>query len=165
MIRVAKRGYIEVPSRLIESTFGAESDHYPGYYHHRWFVDLDPQQQSVEFHFKSWLLLDSWKYHLPKRYLKRLSEADKVSWLFWENSFDYKEVLNLGGETAELEAFVRSHHAYSPVCYRLDALRRPRQLAKNIVRNNKLLRPLAEKLLGRAIDEPPSPWQHVIHSR
>jgi ubiquinone/menaquinone biosynthesis C-methylase UbiE len=32
--RVAKAGYIEVPSRAMETIFGLEHRGYPGYYHH-----------------------------------------------------------------------------------------------------------------------------------
>jgi len=41
MSRVAKRGYIECPSRAIEQSVGIESPLYAGYYHHRWLVDVE----------------------------------------------------------------------------------------------------------------------------
>src|ERR1041385_281982 len=36
LIRVSKRGYIEVPSRAIESTRGQENKRFAGLSHHRW---------------------------------------------------------------------------------------------------------------------------------
>src|SRR4051812_6253580 len=36
LCRVAKAGYIEVPSRIVEQTRGIEHPLYAGYYHHRW---------------------------------------------------------------------------------------------------------------------------------
>lgn len=39
MIRVGKRGHIEVPSRLAESSRGVEP-HQVGWSHHRWLIDI-----------------------------------------------------------------------------------------------------------------------------
>ena len=39
MSRVAKAGYIEVPSRVIEQSRGVEHPLYAGFYHHRWLID------------------------------------------------------------------------------------------------------------------------------
>ncbi len=36
--RVAKAGYIEVPSRIVEQSLGIEHPGYAGYYHHRWLI-------------------------------------------------------------------------------------------------------------------------------
>ncbi len=36
--RIAKAGYIEVPSRVVEQSRGVEHPCYAGYYHHRWLV-------------------------------------------------------------------------------------------------------------------------------
>ncbi len=38
MSRVARAGYIEVPSRVVEQSRGVEHPGYAGYYHHRWLV-------------------------------------------------------------------------------------------------------------------------------
>ena len=38
MSRVAKAGYIEVPSRILEQSRGVEHPCYAGYYHHRWLI-------------------------------------------------------------------------------------------------------------------------------
>src|SRR5262245_2698480 len=36
--RIAKAGYIELPSRITEQSLGVEHPSYTGYYHHRWLV-------------------------------------------------------------------------------------------------------------------------------
>lgn len=36
--RIAKRGYVEVPSRILEQSLGVEHPRYAGFYHHRWLV-------------------------------------------------------------------------------------------------------------------------------
>ena len=41
LIRVAKAGYIEVPSRLFETIIGMERPGQAGLSHHRWLVDVD----------------------------------------------------------------------------------------------------------------------------
>ncbi len=37
--RIAKAGYVETPSRVVEQTLGVEHPLYAGYYHHRWLVE------------------------------------------------------------------------------------------------------------------------------
>lgn len=39
--RIAKAGYIEVPSRVVEQSRGVEHPCYAGYYHHRWLVTAE----------------------------------------------------------------------------------------------------------------------------
>ena len=108
MNRVAKRGYIEVPSRLMESIWNLEHRGYPGYYHHHWLVDI--ADQGITFRFKTPLMCSSWRYTVPKSYLRRLRAEDRVAWLFWQGTFDYREVFQLSEASvaAELELFVRT---------------------------------------------------------
>lgn len=40
MSRIARAGYIEVPSRILEQSRGVEHPCYAGYYHHRWLISL-----------------------------------------------------------------------------------------------------------------------------
>lgn len=41
MQRIARAGYIEVPSRVAEQSRGVEHPLYAGYYHHRWLVSIE----------------------------------------------------------------------------------------------------------------------------
>lgn len=50
MSRIAKRGYIECPSRIVEQSTGVENPLYAGYYHHRWLVDV--RDGMLEFRVK-----------------------------------------------------------------------------------------------------------------
>ena len=52
--RIAKAGYIEVPSRVVEQSKGIEHPRYAGYYHHRWLVSVHDGQ--LEFRHKPHLL-------------------------------------------------------------------------------------------------------------
>ena len=40
LIRIAKKGYIEVPSMVVELTKGIANKKYVGYYHHRWLIEI-----------------------------------------------------------------------------------------------------------------------------
>lgn len=120
IIRVGKRGYIEVPSRTIESIFNLEKKGYAGYYHHRWLVEVIDKEMI--FRFKPPLLNNSWKYHLPKSYLKKMKETDKVSYFFWNNDFQYKEIIQIADNQAcqELENFIKKCNAYPKIFYSID---------------------------------------------
>jgi hypothetical protein len=51
LIRVSRSGYIEIPSRLYETTFDLEIKDLAGASHHRWLVDLD-DKKNLRFTFK-----------------------------------------------------------------------------------------------------------------
>lgn len=105
LVRVAKAGYIEVPSREIESTWGVEG-RYTGYYHHRWLVER--RDDGLVFRFKTPALLASRRLHLPARHGRSLPEDRRVTWLFWTGSFAFCEEVLISGEATkdELAAFV-----------------------------------------------------------
>ncbi len=150
--RVAKRGYIEVPSRRMESIWGLEHPGYPGYYHHRWLVDV--QGDELTFRFKTPLMTSSWRFVLPRSYRRGLKAEDRVSWLFWDRAFRYREVIQISEDKVadELAAFVRSLAVYPEWRYTLERLRpRPRARAKRFLKRTKRFRPLADRLLGRQI--------------
>src|SRR5690606_8311489 len=92
LMRVARRGYIETPSRLVEQTYGLEGPHYAGYYHHRWLVEMDGDR--VTFRHKPHLLHGLWPCHFPRRVLRDLPEERWVTFLFWEGRFDACEVVS-----------------------------------------------------------------------
>jgi hypothetical protein len=111
MIRIGKRGYIEVPSRLIESVRGLEGKNYAGYYHHRWLIERE--ENGLIFRHKPHLLHNSRKYYLPNLMLRSLEETQRVTWLFWEEEFHHGEAIQLSSRKVadELEEFVREQHA------------------------------------------------------
>lgn len=49
IIRIGKRGYLEVPSRLLESSMGVEGKNHAGYAHHRSFqrLGVSPKERRV----------------------------------------------------------------------------------------------------------------------
>ncbi len=115
MMRVGKRGYLEVPSRVAESCRGWESPRIAGLSHHRWLIDIDPQAPAVKFTMKYHMIHADWQLSFPARYFAALTAEQRVSWLFWDDSFAVEEAISHGLDTirAELDAFVRSHRPYS----------------------------------------------------
>jgi len=150
--RVAKRGYLEVPSRQMESILGLEAPGYPGYYHHRWLVEVEGN--ALLFRFKTPLMCSSWKYVLPRSYQHRLAVDERVACLFWEESFAYCEVVQISEDriAAELETFIKDLHAYPRWRYGLEHLRPDlRRRAKRLLKRSPRLRPLANRLLKREL--------------
>ncbi len=111
MNRIAKRGYLEIPSRLAESSRGIERGHV-GWSHHRWLVDIEGN--TARFLLKFHTIHSHWRFSLPESYLRSLPEERLTQWLFWEGRFDFSETLVYGAEgiTSELERFVQQTHPY-----------------------------------------------------
>lgn len=142
LVRVAKAGYIEVPSRTVESIRGFESPGYAGYYHHRWLVEIEGNR--VVFRFKPHLMHGSRRYHLPRSFRRRLAPVDHVQWLFWEGSFEFAEQIQVSRLEVEeeLERFVAKMGATSPMIRWGDGLTRGarRRVVRFLGRNPRLQR-------------------------
>jgi hypothetical protein len=113
MVRIAKRGYLEVPSRVAESTYGREPGQV-GWTHHRWLIDIEPDAGRVRFMQKYHMIHSHWRFSVPVRYLRRLPEEKQVQWLFWDGAFAFEEVIyvTLGEISADLEGFVQRTRPY-----------------------------------------------------
>jgi hypothetical protein len=124
LIRVARRGYIEVPSRVSESSLGAERPNQAGLSHHRWLIDIEGDR--IRFLPKYHMIHSSWRFHLPASYLRSLSRQDCVQWLWWHDRFEFEEITihGVGAQEAELERFVRHILPRPSWMYGLDALAR-----------------------------------------
>jgi len=124
LIRVAKAGYIEVPSRAAEQSRGWERPRIAGLSHHRWLVEIAGAR--VTFLMKYHLLHADWRYSLPLSFLRNLPESARVQWLFWENAFEYEERIIHGSDAqaTELERFVRATRPYAATRLRADAAAR-----------------------------------------
>jgi len=109
--RIAKRGYIEMPSRINESCRGVEPGQV-GWTHHRWLVEIE--DDHVRFLMKYHMIHSHWRFSLPASYLRQLPGQQQSQWLFWEESFDYSETTIHGVEAIadELERFVQQTSPY-----------------------------------------------------
>jgi hypothetical protein len=138
--RVAKAGYIEVPSRLEEQSYGFQGP-WAGWGHHHWMADVT--DGGIEFVFKHHVLHNRRSDHFPLAFYRGLSEEQKVQSLWWEGSFEYGErlILSAEGLDAYLANFV-SENSPPP----RERLRRARVLS----RTGALLRRVGTKLETRA---------------
>jgi len=122
MIRVGKRGYVEVPSRAYESSLGIERPHQAGLSHHRWLIDI--RGSDLSFLQKYHMIHSHWRFALPRGYGRALSRERCVQWLWWESEFTFREVMIHGLEAVEreLEDYVRRTYPYPEWKLRLSEL-------------------------------------------
>jgi hypothetical protein len=99
--RVARAGYVEVPSRLEEQSWGVAGP-WAGWSHHRWLVDVEGG--AIRFVFKPHALHARASAQFPPGFHATLSAAERVEQLWWEGSFEAYEQVFL--EAAELEAYL-----------------------------------------------------------
>lgn len=92
--RIGRAGYVEVPSRLEEQSWGVNGN-YVGWSHHHWLVDVDQASQHIDFIFKLHALHQAggsdWTF--SSRFAAALSEQERVSTLWWEGGLSAREQL------------------------------------------------------------------------
>jgi hypothetical protein len=123
--RVAKAGYIEVPSRILEQSLGIENPTYAGYHHHHWLVEI--RGNCVEFLFKPHNL-HSLKSAIVTRIsaTQRMSPRYDIQFLEWSGHFEYTELLIFSESEIErnlTEFAVRSRSLPALVVKREDSLK------------------------------------------
>lgn len=138
MVRIGKRGYIEVPSRLVESIFSPATGTV-GASHHRWLVTIEHNKISFEMKYH---LIHRRGLHLPNYTLGLLKPEQTVQWLFWTDSFEFEEAaVALGEEEIKqrLQDFVEANQPASSWGYRVgwEVKRWLRPLRQNLKRRLK----------------------------
>jgi hypothetical protein len=101
MIRVGKAGYIEVPSRLEEQSYGFEGP-WVGWSHHRWLIDIDGDE--IVFVFKSHVIHRRRSDHFDFDFRPGLAADQRAQWLWWQDSFRFCERVMTGA--AELDSYL-----------------------------------------------------------
>ena len=86
--RVARAGYVEVPSRPQEQSWGVIGP-WVGWSHHRWLVDVS--EGRIEFVHKPHAVHGREFAHFAPGFAEGLSEEERVQSLWWEGSFEYGE--------------------------------------------------------------------------
>lgn len=86
--RVARAGYIEVPARVEEQTYGIQGP-WVGWGHHHWLVDVSASH--LDFVFKHHVIHGRPSDHFPAGYVSGLPEEQRVSRLWWEGGFTFAE--------------------------------------------------------------------------
>lgn len=83
--RVGKAGFIEIPSREWECTVGVDSEHFPGFCHHRWYGELIPNEDDYIFELIH-------KSPFVMQYGARVGDPTKRYLGFiWADSFEIRE--------------------------------------------------------------------------
>ncbi len=103
--RVARAGYIEVPSLREELTYGIQGP-WVGWGHHHWLVLIG--DQAIEFLFKHHVVNREGS-HLPAGAADSLTPEEKVQTLWWEDAFDVRERIVLTAQ--ELDGFLAAQAA------------------------------------------------------
>lgn len=104
-MRIGKAGYIEIPSMKVELTRGVMDESYAGYYHHRWLVEI--KKDKIIFRFKPHFIHNNKRFHFPRKFLNRLTEKDKVNFLFWNKKFQAEERIQISRD--KLEEFIYNY--------------------------------------------------------
>ncbi len=104
--RIAKAGYIEVPSRWVEQSKGVENPKHAGYYHHRWLIESS--ENRLLFRQKPHLLHSINDAVVASLWPTQQIHPDFSILVFrWEGSFEAVEILEFdeGKVGAELCLF------------------------------------------------------------
>jgi len=117
LVRVARAGYIEVPSRLEEQAYGVQGP-WVGWGHHHWLVDVSPAR--IEFVLKHHVVHGRPSAHFPAGFAATLTEEERVSQLWWRGSFAFGErvLVDADGVDGYLDGFVAAelaHRGWSPL--------------------------------------------------
>jgi hypothetical protein len=141
MARIAKAGYIEVPSRLVETCRGVNRDCPVGYYHHRWLVEVSGQ--TINFRQKTGIIFNHWSYSFPRKYLWSLKPSQRVTYLFWEGTFQAEEVSphDKVEIKQELADYVQRNHPYPAWRFQAEEgwnrVQRGRRAVKNLLKGKR----------------------------
>ena len=112
MARIAKAGYIEVPSRLEEQSWGVYGQPLVGWPHHHWVIDVEGSH--IRFTFKSHAIHSSPGHYFPDGFWGSLTEGERAQALWWEGSFSSGERILLE-EDPHLSEFVSRELARRPL--------------------------------------------------
>jgi hypothetical protein len=86
--RVGKAGYIELPSRLEEQTWGIHG-RWVGWSHHHWLADVS--DDHIDFVFKHHIIHARPRARFPLGFHETLSAAERVQQLWWTDTFTVRE--------------------------------------------------------------------------
>ena len=133
LVRVAKQGYIEVPTREWESSRGIEYPHLAGMSHHRWLIEIS--DNTIYFLQKYHAINAHWRLSFPRAYGRTLTGDRAMQCLWWKDSFSWIETINAMDNTEQiLEKYVRRVHPYPRWIVRGDRLwRRGRWLWRRLL--------------------------------
>lgn len=122
LIRVSKRGYIEIPSRIYESCKGIEpGSNIVGLSHHRWLIEI--ADSHVVFTMKYHMIHAHPNLSFPLSVAQKLTRSDTITWFFWDNNFTYSETSIHGLDNIYncLKDYVAAVYRLNPQLTKLDS--------------------------------------------
>lgn len=113
LIRVSRAGYIEVPSRFEEQSYGFQGP-WVGWGHHRWLIDIEGDE--ITFVLKHHVIHGRASDHFAVGFRDALSEQQRVLSLWWRESFRFRERIFLDAPSLDsyLADFVAAHTTSRP---------------------------------------------------
>jgi SAM-dependent methyltransferase len=96
--RIAKAGYVEVPSRLEEQTWGVEGQ-FCGWSHHHWLIEA--RDGGLEFLTKQHAVHGNRRFQVPRVHRDAQPPERRVVSLFWEGTIPATERVLVGLEAIE----------------------------------------------------------------
>ena len=147
MSRVAKAGYVEVPTVEAELMYDVQGmGPWLGHLHHRWFCDHDGSGGLVFWHKPHSIHFD-WRLRVLPRWQEQMTLEDELFGVFWEGEIRAHERIVIEDDPTELVERVRAKFKPAP---REIALKEARERARHVVGSAVLpARRAAERLLGR----------------
>lgn len=147
LIRVSKRGYIEVPSRLSESCRGWEPTGIAGLSHHRWLIDLEGSH--LRFTHKFHMINTVIDLAFPPEVWRRLAAEETVTTFWWEDGFAFSETVihGMDNQAEFLRDFVRRRYRHP--AWRLWLHDAPRRCARSVALLRRRIRLRSRLGLGR----------------
>ena len=103
LARVAKAGYVEVPSRLEEQSFGIQGP-WTGWGHHHWLVERAGDAR-LRFVFKHHVLHGREDFRFSAGFHASLTPEQRVVRLFWEGTVEAEEYVLVGAD--QLDDYLR----------------------------------------------------------
>ncbi len=148
--RVARAGYVEVPTIEAELIYNVEGNGpWLGHEHHRWFVELSGGE--LVFMHKPHSIHHDWTLRVLPRWRAKMSLEDHLQGLFWEDNLPAREryLIGLDYEEALEELRERVRRRFEPSDTEL-RVKQARDLAAHGVNlAKKPLRGAAERMLER----------------
>lgn len=103
MVRVARAGYVETPSRLEEQTWGVQGP-WAGWSHHHWLVD--EVDGGLEFALKPHSLHALPEVQIARSAHRAMSAEERIVQLWWSGGFERRE--RIFYEASELRSYLAS---------------------------------------------------------
>ena len=133
LARVARAGYVEVPTVLAELILDVQGrGPWLGHDHHRWICRVDSAASEVVFVHKPHSIHADRRLAIPPAWAARLAESEHLQGLFWQGTFSAREEVHVdvafpldswAQEVAERFPASRWRRAAALARYRLGRLR------------------------------------------